>query len=557
MRLLTNWRAGLWTALTSLAAAAALNASDEPKAQDTREKAASAAAEAQQFLDELSERLKNPVKLRDVPQIALKPRSAPSDEKIARIKELIRQLGTIQEPDYGISTTLSGSAFPPVSGQAKPVAFVFAEHKLTHPAALRDLVAIGPDALPHLLDSLDDKTPTDIRIDCRESPGVSMWLDRELSGNPLNPREAPVLKAVESLELFADPTRSRDFYRAKVSDVCFVAIGQIVGRPYKAVRYQPTACVVLNSPTEDAELCRMVREIWTSDNPRRMLFDSLLRDYSSEGIYHGNSLDVWDIGSTFQCEAALRLLYYFPHESAQLIADRLAAMDVASRDLSAGPNETKEQARERTYAHLAEWTAREVKNGVRTADFVRAVAWSSHPIVRNAITDVFRRTNDEEIMLAAVPGVDDPRDELIPTRLQPLLDALPEDEGPHGQGYEYLKLWTRYAPRSGRTAMEQYLQGSGVQRLHTACAVLGKTQPEWSIEFLRPMLNDTRPLRGWAQPAIRHVNGEQVPIRVCDLAAETIAKIDNSVDFKMEGKTLHELDRQVDHLRRSLNGGQK
>ena len=46
--------------------------------------------------------------------------------------------------------------------------------------------------------------------------------------------------------------------------MCFVAVGQIVGRGYAAVRYQPTACIVINSPTHDAKLRSDVRAAWVS-----------------------------------------------------------------------------------------------------------------------------------------------------------------------------------------------------------------------------------------------------------------------------------------------------
>jgi hypothetical protein len=94
--------------------------------------------------------------------------------------------------------------------------------------------------------------------------------------------------------------------------VCFVAIGQIVGRGYSAVRYQPSMCIVINSTTASAELRDAVRTIWTSDEPRQHLLDSLLRDYSTEVAFNGKSLDGWAAGSNFKCSSAMRMLFYFP-----------------------------------------------------------------------------------------------------------------------------------------------------------------------------------------------------------------------------------------------------
>ena len=50
-----------------------------------------------------------------------------------------------------------------------------------------------------------------------------------------------------------------------------------------------------------------VREIWSSTNASQRLFDSLLFDYATPGVFNGESLDGWDVGSKLQCEAALRL----------------------------------------------------------------------------------------------------------------------------------------------------------------------------------------------------------------------------------------------------------
>src|SRR5262249_48030258 len=125
-------------------------------------------------------------------------------------------------------------------------------------------------------------------------------------------------------------------YMVKVGDICFNIIGQIVGRRYLAVRYQPTACIVINSPVADADLAKDVREIWTSNTPTRTLFHSLLTDYSCRGVYNGHSFDGWGIGSDLQCEAAMRLLYYFPKETAALIAERLHHLKVQHTGPAAG-----------------------------------------------------------------------------------------------------------------------------------------------------------------------------------------------------------------------------
>src|SRR5207302_449912 len=101
----------------------------------------------------------------------------------------------------------------------------------------------------------------------------------------------------------------------------------------------------------------------------KMLLDSLLLDYSTEGILSGKWLAGGDDASDFQIQAALRLLYYYPTETATLIAARLRSFDVRRAD----PN--------------AEVT-RDAKNGVDTIAFIKAVSWCSAPAVQQALADI-------------------------------------------------------------------------------------------------------------------------------------------------------------------------
>src|SRR5262249_9134859 len=149
-------------------------------------------------------------------------------------------------------------------------------------------------------------------------------------------------------------------YPLKVGDVCFVAIGQIVGRPYRAVRYQPTAIININSPVESKELRERVRALWSSNDPVQKVLDSLLLDYMTEGIPDGESLHGWSEATEFQTQAAMRLLYYFPKETAPLIAARLRSFDVQNVGDS-------------------EWMKRDTKNGVSTTKFIEAVSWCTAP----------------------------------------------------------------------------------------------------------------------------------------------------------------------------------
>jgi hypothetical protein len=144
------------------------------------------------------------------------------------------------------------------------------------------------------------------------------------------------------------------------------------------MRYQPTAILIVNSPTHDQELCKAVRMIWSSDNSRQGLFQSLLRDYSTQGIFNGESLDGWSVGSRLQVGATLRLLYYFPEESALMISQRLKSLETQRVDED-------------------NFMQREVSNGVLTMAFINAVLWSEQPMIKGAVTEIESRTDDADI----------------------------------------------------------------------------------------------------------------------------------------------------------------
>src|SRR5262249_29184255 len=155
--------------------------------------------------------------------------------------------------------------------------------------------------------SLTDSRPTRLTIEWDKFLGV-MSFEHELAGNPVNQREERVIESVPTTEPAERRTTKK--YIVKTGDVCFVIIGQIVGREYQAVRYQPSGCVVVNTPTEDANLARQVRQIWASRDARRHLLDSLLLDFSTERVIRDDDPSEFGQASTLQCDAALRLLYY-------------------------------------------------------------------------------------------------------------------------------------------------------------------------------------------------------------------------------------------------------
>lgn len=326
------------------------------------------------------------VKLGTIPDLKLKAASRASEEERAKIEQLIRKLAHVDSPDFGLSPTLSGMAFLPLDGKRTAGAFLLTDHKIDSSDALRELVALGPKSMPLLLDRLNDNTPTKLKIDHAGGFG-GMWFGREVWGNPANQIESNIIRRMGEPE-----EKQVESYTVKVGDVCFVAIGQITGRSYQAVRYQPTACIVINSPTSDQRICECVRKIWTDDDSRQKLFDSLLLDFSTRGIFNGSSLDGWSMGDSLQQESAMRLLYYFPDEAEKLIADRLTGLDVRRTGPSRSVRSTDDE--------LGAYIHRCVRNGVRADDFIESITWSKRPAILSALTEIEKSTSDEDILEA-------------------------------------------------------------------------------------------------------------------------------------------------------------
>lgn len=477
------------------------------------------------------------VKLGGIPDLRLNPRPAVGPEQKAKIKGLIAKLAELKDADFGLSPTLAGEAFAPLPQLARRHTLLLTDHRLRPSTAIKDLVEIGPDAVPFLLAALTDATATKITVRHDGSFG-SMWFDRELSRNPVNPRESGPNRKVPPADPVADvlaelngdkPVTS---YTVTVGDACFVALGQIVGRPYSAVRYQPTACIVLNSPTHDPRFAAEVRAIWEADDAPAALFKSLLTDYATDGVFNGTTLDGWGVGAGLQVRAATRLLYYYPKETARLMADRIDALDVGKGD---GVDDSMRRA---------------VANRVRAVDFVQAVAWSKEPAVRAALTRLFRRAEDRRIMLAAVVGVEDTQ--AIRDKFEPIVRDLPADaNSPYGTGLDVLTALGKQTPKTAQKVYEAYVKDASAQRCITLCLALREAKPAWDCDLLIPLLADSREMQDWTYRVAPRLSEKMAPARVCDEAALTLSRNHPEFAFRLEG-TRADLDRQLGVIREQL-----
>ncbi|MBX3398530.1 MAG: HEAT repeat domain-containing protein [Gemmataceae bacterium] len=319
------------------------------------------------------------IRLGEVSKVVLRPRPKMTAEQSAKIKSLIASLAETNVADVGLSASMNGTAFAPFPDRARFQSGLLTAERRGPSDAFRKLVELGPDALPFLLSSLDDSTPTRIKI--QRSPGDFFSVGGSMpEGNPFNSAETKALGLKFAFEDEDDDNVGG--YTIKVGDVCFVAIGQIVNRPYAAVQYIPTAIVSINAVSQSHVVRERLRAAWGGPDPAKGLLTSLLTDYATEGVFNGSSLDGWDEGSRYQIEAAVRLLYYFPDDAGPVIATRLKGLDVAA---PGGGDK---------------WMLRDVRNRIRTIEFIKAVSWVNAGPVRDALADVARRTDDPAIRRA-------------------------------------------------------------------------------------------------------------------------------------------------------------
>jgi hypothetical protein len=445
--------------------------------------------------------------LREIPDIKLEPLPPLGKEDEARIVKLIGNLSEIQSPDFGLSPTMSGSAFAPIPAAREAAAFLLTDHQLKTSEDFVALVKLGPAALPLLLKSLDDQTPTKLVI-------KHDWLDGVM--------------AFESDD--SSPEHLISTYTVKIGDVCFVIIGQIVGAGYQAVWHQPSHNVIISSPIHDTNLARRVRTLWSSANPAQHLLDSLLLDYSLRGGSHVKSLDGWYVGVAAQSSAAMRLLYYFPQQTTNLIAACLRRMDVGN-------------------THGLYTDKRGVTHAVRNEDFIKAVAWSKEPAIQAELRRICDVTTEPGILLAAGAAMDGANANAFRKRLEEFIANLQETElGPYGNGYELLDCLVRQFGTEARPSFEQFMQHASLQGRHNMCLVLQDVSGHWSVDLLGPLLEDTRLTEGWTYAVIPGGDQPRLPIRICDAAAETISKNFPKLSFTMAGQ-YEDLDRQIQKMR--------
>ena len=421
---------------------------------------------------------------------------------------LIESLTAAETFETGVSPTHSGSNFPPVDGQSTWGVATLGHNTPHQPnKALRDLVAMGPAALPLLLKHLDDDRPSRIEV-THEGGFGGMWHAAEVPA--LHPEEQERLKAIlPSEDHFGGLDQGIHRHQVTVGDLCFVAIGMITNRAYNTVRYQPTNCIVVNSPTAVPEIAAAVRGLWPGNPSAAMLERHLRRDFES-----GNP--------RYQAGAALRWLYYFP-----------------------------EAALPRLVAAL--------KDSPEDSPLIRALSWHRDPELSALIRSIAMTARDSNVVEAALPAFRSKADADRESDLMVLIDRWKLDrDDPYRGALEgvLIRLLSDHPARAAEVIRHALEHADDPARLALLDAA-GAAKPDPSaVRELAPLLDIRRAGRGSyliEGPGVLESPGagDYLELRVCDLAWVVISRALGDADAVCTGRR-GDMDERIAGLRRHL-----
>jgi hypothetical protein len=476
---------------------------------------------------------------------------APDPAREARVEELIGTLLSIDKPWHGISSTSGGGvAFDALDTDDITPTALTELPRAGPPVAFRQLVRVGPAAIPALLKHLDDKRETKLSLHWRADDGLGgMFEQLELfAGSPAE-RELIVRTLGAKSVKNDEPPRDIDTdemirdHTVTVGDCCFAILGQIVNRSYEAVRYQPTRITIVSSPTREPRIAEALRAMWGSGDPRQVLARSLQDDLVNQDP-----------------DAALRLLAYFPDEAAPVVAKRIAEF----------PWE-----QDRSPNRLLDYPGRYE----RGAALLRAAMSTGHALVRAEWLKLLDPARPAEAQLAALatspsdPG-EDVRERIRAIRDRPsdldvvvaCIAALPGERAPSTFAWlrtEFAKVEKRDAEETQAilAALAALDEGESlpiflahIEKLAeygwgNILHALGKApRPNLATALLRGLLDRTDVIVSRPKPAPAWLTFE---MRWCDTAAVVLAAARPDLAFDAKAP-VEERDRQIAAMRAAL-----
>lgn len=228
-----------------------------------------------------------------------------------KVTELIDKLEAESAEGIGSHATAWASGFIAIDEEPQFRGGMLGSTKPTTSPVMRELVRRGVAALPDLIDHLNDQRLTKLVITHDFGFG-GMWQSDEYPPRSGDPKKQPsgVNTGLVKYDGIDQVSVSPAKYTIRVGDLCYVAVGQIVNRSLSAVRYQPTAIIVINSPVQTPTLVKAVKQDWLNLTAEQHQ-QSLSQDALSKYPYATTS-------------ALTRLLFYYPQEGEKLALKLLA-----------------------------------------------------------------------------------------------------------------------------------------------------------------------------------------------------------------------------------------
>ena len=182
-------------------------------------------------------------------------------------------------------------------------------------------------------------------------------------------------------------------FRFRVGDLCYVLIGQIVNRDYQCFTFE-WGTIVISSPVFERDLRDTVTKLWSTERPSQIVFESLMSDFCTRGLVQDvNSavLNEWSIGSDIQVGSVQRLLQYYRNESVDVIARRVAGLNLSDRTVST-----------------------QITNGIDSYAIIDAIRPYPHPALAKSLQDQLEAGQDPELRASIVSVLKEWRENSIP-----------------------------------------------------------------------------------------------------------------------------------------------
>jgi hypothetical protein len=477
------------------------------------------------------------------PTAADRAKAASAASEDNDILALIQALAKTEDPNMGLSPTMTGEGFAPIPWARRMHNGILMNHGLRDGQAFTKLVELGPKALPLLLESLGNRTPTKLTIDHSGGFG-GMWygqrpairwvageadLIRRLADQKVPDKDIVeycgatsefVAWAKNREPSYVTPRRVREFNpRANVAErqllnkarrefVEWMQKGEADisdrGSPplldngisgWRTRQYTVTVgdvCYVIigqitnrtysavqYQPTACLYIHSPTHDPQIADDLRSVWTS----DVPEEMLYASLLADFEDSGegSDSKPGAALRLGYYYPQRSEKQLLELLAQL-VAANDKESDYKQT---------------------------ELLEAIMASRSQKVQERLLKLLETTTNDRNFLVLQRAFGPEHDILVRQRMLGWIEAFPES-GDVWDGDSLLRALIERFPSDARPLCKQFIESPSLRRKDIVINVLWNHP--WAPELLPPLLEDQRPFGHYSE-------GD----RVCDRAAQAIS----------------------------------